>query len=392
MARNLTQTVYGLSSDRRIRYGDSAASRELARLSHVRRKHFDSNLHLSVQPDELFHRVLHECLQEVTLSDCLVAGRYWLESLHVIQSRKVYGIGFCPYGSFAAWLDRMEPITPFPLCVRSDLNLIDNQIQTRGRWDTCPELEALLHNRGWSGCRVLDIGANIGACSVALALMGYRLMSFEPQATNADLMEASLRLNDIGTSPACRKPDCRPRHQQLGETQVGTVDLFRAALGHAASNGRVFSARSNAGMSIVFEDSHPKTCDEKIFDCTNVGRTHLATLDRVLSEDEGEPFCLAKIDVEGHELNVLRGALLTLRSRAIPVIHLEWWPPHIRQQGDDPVSLLWLLHALKYRIYAPTGWFPLPNKTGELWTQVVPNAFSWLLMRWGDIIAVADPW
>jgi hypothetical protein len=62
---------------------------------------------------------------------------------------------------------------------------------------------------------------------------------------------------------------------------------------------------------------------------------------------------LLKIDVEGADLKVVRGAQALLQ-RDQPVIALEYSPNWIRQMGDDPAWLLESLGAMGYRFLEVT--------------------------------------
>ena len=75
---------------------------------------------------------------------------------------------------------------------------------------------------------------------------------------------------------------------------------------------------------------------------------HFTTLDDLLSSEPvyGAPN-LIKIDTEGFELKILRGAQRIL-ARDQPVLFLEFFPNLIRQQGDTPDALFELLAAHGY--------------------------------------------
>jgi FkbM family methyltransferase len=75
------------------------------------------------------------------------------------------------------------------------------------------------------------------------------------------------------------------------------------------------------------------------------------TLDELLSSDPvyGAPN-LIKIDTEGFEFKILRGAKGIL-ARHQPVLFLEFFPDLIRQQGDGPDALFELLAAHGYAQY-----------------------------------------
>jgi len=394
----------------------------------LRRQQFDIHLEpgdasdgLAVDPGMVLHAAVESCLAEAPFRDCLVAARPVLNVVHVAQSRNLFGLGVCPPGAHAAWLDRMAPAPAFPLCVRTWGNQVDGEIKMRGAWKTCQQLAELLAdpNIGRPGCRVLDIGANVGACTVMLARLGYRVTAFEPLAANTALLEASLRLNGIPSSPsrpgAAATGPGRARRAAEGPAEggrgegLGTVDLHKKAVGQKASESLVLEGRDNAGMSIVL-DGRPGSpdwdCDEDRlpggiiaarFLCHRAARVRVARLDDAVGGGaEDDPFCLAKIDVEGSELKVLRGAVSLLRSRAIGTLHLEWWPPHLTAMGEEPIALLWFLHAMRYEIFAPASWFSAPEGSKAAadtqWAMVVPDQFPWLLQRWGDIVARAVPW
>jgi FkbM family methyltransferase len=61
-----------------------------------------------------------------------------------------------------------------------------------------------------------------------------------------------------------------------------------------------------------------------------------------------------KIDVEGHEIKVVKG-LSHIISRSRPLIFLELHPDQIRQERDDVTDLVSLLEATDYRASLPDG-------------------------------------
>ncbi|CAE8720831.1 unnamed protein product [Polarella glacialis] len=131
------------------------------------------------------------------VTDCLTAFRGQLEELQGAQARSLLGFGVCPSGSIAAWLDRDEPSVPaFPLCVYSGREIVSDTIKHKGKWAECYELGSLLEFAGRPGCLVVDVGANIGACTLLLTRLGYDILAFEPLRSNVELIQASLVLNE----------------------------------------------------------------------------------------------------------------------------------------------------------------------------------------------------
>ncbi|CAE8590731.1 unnamed protein product [Polarella glacialis] len=290
--------------------------------------------------------------------------RWVFEDLHQVQARKLLGLDICPAGSFATWLDRMPPAPAFALCVRKEFNTVDTELRVRGNWATCLELAHLAEQLGSPGCRVLDVGANIGACTLLLAKLGYRVDAFEPLPRNLELLGASLRLNAV-------PPEA--------------VKLHAVALGDRSGTGSILEGRGNAGMTVVTPMANPP-CDSRSFTCGRLQEASMARLDDIWSSEDG-PICLAKLDVEGNELRVLRGALGLLRDQAIRALHFEWWPPHLLALGEDPLALLWLLHAMNYEVYAPDRSLGAGAESPVRWVRVAADQFSRLLNHWGDLLA-----
>jgi FkbM family methyltransferase len=150
------------------------------------------------------------------------------------------------------------------------------------------------------GTDMLDIGANIGTTSLLMSEVitrGNKIHSFEPLFD--DILQTNITNNKKGS----------------------VIQLYRCALGEdnylvnrPAINR---SIENNFGATIIAyfhngqRDEHPESV-EKIsvkklddFNLSNVG--------------------LIKIDVEGYEMNVLKGAVSTLVKNKYPPILIEIW-------------------------------------------------------------------
>eukprot|EP00928_Gymnodinium_smaydae_P041229 TRINITY_DN27910_c0_g1_i1.p1 TRINITY_DN27910_c0_g1~~TRINITY_DN27910_c0_g1_i1.p1 ORF type:complete len:346 (-),score=79.71 TRINITY_DN27910_c0_g1_i1:123-1160(-) len=305
---------------------------------------------------------------------CLAAARPVLEDLHKAQARVLLGAGACPPGSVAVMVDRMPPTPVYPMCVRTAYNKVDDELMRLGSWDACKAVAELLLKVGKPGCHVFDIGANIGACTLQLALLGHRVTAFEPLPGNVALLKASLRLGAFA-----ERQDLRSR-----------VNVHQVALGESEGVGFILEGRGNAGMSVVVPSWPVNHCDPGTFHCDRVQKVPLARLDDLVQAESGD-ICLAKVDVEGAELRTFRGALDLLRSRRLRAMYIEWWPPHLRSMGEEPVALLWMLHALRYEIFVPAWWLH-GDRADVRWLMAVPDQFPKLLTRWGDLLARAAPW
>ncbi len=146
------------------------------------------------------------------------------------------------------------------------------------------------------GCLAIDVGANIGYTAGILAVRagaGGRVLAFEPNPETAGL----LRLNVDLIS-------------RTGETAA--VDVRQVALAAITAEGFLYTGPETVSNSGV---AHLTGLSE---DATAV---QVTTLDAML--EAGDQVGLLKIDVEGGELDVLRGAEGALAQGRIAVIIYE---------------------------------------------------------------------
>lgn len=99
-------------------------------------------------------------------------------------------------------------VTSFPMCVgQTDRDLkngmsIIELIKSRGYLPTCRVLQLMLwmssmvhENSALNRDTFVDIGANIGSCSVAIAALGFPVVAAEPVQEHVDTIEGSMALN-----------------------------------------------------------------------------------------------------------------------------------------------------------------------------------------------------
>jgi FkbM family methyltransferase len=161
------------------------------------------------------------------------------------------------------------------------------------------------------GDLVVDVGANIGevaiVCSQRVGDTG-RVVAFEPHPRIFNYLQGNLALN------RCSNVTARP-----------------VALGSGAATARMSDDRR--------DDMNRLTTDGAI-------EIACSTLD---AEVPDRPVALLKVDVEGTELQVLRGAAATLRRTQC--VNCELIDEHCRRYGHSPAEVIGLLRAAGFGTY-----------------------------------------
>lgn len=293
------------------------------------------------------------------------------------QSLALHGFGTCPRGSVMAWMDELDPVPVIPLCVRIDKDVVSDTIKRQGKWPECYELFGIVEVVGWKDCVVLDVGANMGSCSMVLMRSGFQVMAFEPLPSSAGLLRASLRFNEgmMTDRDAGKGPFSGVAQLAVGEP----------------SEAVVVEAYNNSGGSYVTSPVNLQSCNRSSHNCEKAQSVHVVSLDEVLTAYGINKVCLLKIDTEGAELRVLRSAQEWLRKRLIGVVYFEWRPLQSIDRGEDPFEILNFLEALNYRIFASTQWFAddkvfsLPSV--QQWMSVQREQWDEMLEKKGNLLA-----
>lgn len=178
-----------------------------------------------------------------------------------------------------------------------------------------PETTQLLHRLAYPGWTVLDVGANAGYFSVVAAKLGgprSRIVAFEPNPKLADMIVESIPLN----------PDLN-------------IVLERAGCGDQADVMTLYLSPydRNSGLSTLRTDLFPDATTTEV---------PVVRLDDYCIEHDLRPDLL-KIDVEGFEPQVLRGAGWIIDER-VP----SWVVCEITPERDDPSGLIASMHERGY--------------------------------------------
>jgi FkbM family methyltransferase len=173
----------------------------------------------------------------------------------------------------------------------------------------------------WSGMLLFDIGAHFGVFSLTAAKLGGKAVAIDPSPISCRMLSRQAVLNN-----------CAEKVQTL---QAAVSD----------SNCVVGMLSSGVFTPGYFKITPGRLPNELI-------ETRALTVDD-MSRQFGAPTHV-KIDVEGHETAVLRGAKQTL-ERFAPLLFLELHNEMVRSASGDPSQCLIELHKFGYTAYRTSG-------------------------------------
>jgi FkbM family methyltransferase len=165
------------------------------------------------------------------------------------------------------------------------------------------------------GIHVIDIGANIGITTVAIAKRIRRrgmLYSFEPVPEYFKILKDNVSSNGLENVKVC---------------ELAVTDQA----------GRIYFYQKELSSGIVFDEG------AKRFEVSTT------TIDRFLSEEKIERIDLIHMDCEGSELLVLKGAKETLQKNKVKIfceIHHDF----LKQLGQSVEELVQYLQGLEFQV------------------------------------------
>jgi FkbM family methyltransferase len=158
--------------------------------------------------------------------------------------------------------------------------------------------------------RIADVGANQGLYTLLLSRLAFsgQVYAFEPDPSLFAALEGNVRRN-----------------------QAQNVTLFNAAAAGQAGKLLLQPGQLNRGDNriIASASSDNHTVEIKAI-----------SLDQIIPESRLD---LLKIDVQGFEVEVLKGARQILETNPDLLIYVEFWPHGLRKAGSDPEELLDIL-------------------------------------------------
>jgi len=184
-----------------------------------------------------------------------------------------------------------------------------------------------------------DIGANVGEFSIYAALRhpGVRVVAFEPEYANAHLLKDNLMANRL----------------------QDRVRVYSIALGSRTGLSHLHIQDATPGAALHTESS-------VVLDLTRAHKpviwregVYAMTLDAFCQETGLSPQCM-KIDVDGTELEILEGAVRTLRSPMLRSLVVEMF----RESPTHAACAQLLLDAGFHREWQHAG-----RSENEIWAR-----------------------
>lgn len=170
---------------------------------------------------------------------------------------------------------------------------------------------------------VLDIGANIGSFTIFLAGIAKHVYAFEPSPYNYK----QLKENTTFFGSPLNAPT----------THLNKITIVDYAVSDKLGTNTLYLCPLDNGMNRLYDSKWCKGGEQIEVKTT--------TIDFFTN---GNKISFIKIDVEGYEYHVIRGAVKTIQ-RDKPAIMMEWHPPSLEEAGTDPREFYnFMINDLKY--------------------------------------------
>jgi FkbM family methyltransferase len=199
----------------------------------------------------------------------------------------------------------------------ADDRVVFGTYRASGTWS--PQLVALIADRllGSAGGTLIDVGANIGLVAIAtLERSRARCIAFEPAPDNYARLLRNVQRHGLESR----------------------VEAHRVALDSAPGEVELALSAGNSGDHRLAHGSVPAEWPRV--------RVPAARLDDVIASRQLARPVVMKLDAQGAEVRVLRGAQQALQR--VDALIVEWWPAGLVRMGDSASALYAALGALPY--------------------------------------------
>lgn len=186
-----------------------------------------------------------------------------------------------------------------------------------------------IHEIGWENLfnvlqphfNVIDAGANMGYLSLNFARRCHEgtVYSFEPDSTNFSDLQKNVALNDLEN-----------------------IQLFKKALGQNPGSAELYKMFvNNPGANRILSTAPAHTVPHETVE--------IITLDQLYASGVFKKIDVIKLDVEGFELFVLKGATQLIKQWK-PILFVELSEGNLRKQNCSGLELIEFIENLGYGI------------------------------------------
>ena len=220
-----------------------------------------------------------------------------------------------------------------------DNDRISRHVRAKGYWVGCDRYVDMwntqLKRRNGGGHHmddvVVEIGANIGACTLQLLLQtNATILAFEPSPLNLFHLTQTLYKSTLGNPLLASR-----------------VAVFPIAVGDENKPDSIFVAKGNAGNSVV----HQTVRDHASQDMSLSYPIVVRTLDSVLSTGTHSwSISIMKVDVQGFECRVLSGLKSIAMEGTISTMSIELANGWLLPQGCSARHALEQMRALGFQL------------------------------------------
>ena len=190
------------------------------------------------------------------------------------------------------------------------------------------------------GLLVVDVGACDGSdwAVPAATDRGHTVLAFEPIPANRDRFMQTVRGKGIEDRTVLVDPTSSSIPTSWPLDGTGRIFLFAACVSNFTGKVKMFSQSELA--SLIPQDFYSPLGGIESAKETN--EIPAIRLDSIIS---GQNIHLLKIDTQGHELGVLKGAQRLFEEHRINMVELEFWPKGMAVGGVNAVEVLDFLHG-----------------------------------------------
>lgn len=203
---------------------------------------------------------------------------------------------------------------------------------------------------------MIDVGAHVGSSLLPFARAGWRVYAFEPDSANRTRLLRDLR--DL--------PGVTVSAKAVGAEEASGVAFYTSDLSSGISS-----------LSPFHVSHHP------------AGTVDVTTLDRLIAEKALASVDFLKIDVEGHEMDVLAGLDFSrLKPRAIVA---EFEDAKTAGRGLSMHDLASVLVSAGYAVFV-SEWHPIESYGRKhSWRRLRPYPWEPEPGAWGNLVAFLEP-